>query len=217
MARALARAEGRLRFGRGLLLCAGLGLGALPFGAAGTARAQEAGSDTAAMVAAFEKMPKRPKVRAIVGVETCGTRSLIIAPCTDTGVASDETEVLVQPPKEYQPVDPAIAIGLRIQFDLDSAVLRPDGAARLSGVCEAMKLADVEKFQVIGHTDTRGTETYNLVLSRLRAVAVTRYLEEDCGIAAERLEAVGVGEAYPYDASHPRDAVNRRVEFQALY
>ena len=216
MARARPQAEARLRLACGLLLGAGLSLAPMPFGGGGAARAEVAVDDTAALVAAFEKMPKRDKVRAIVSPEPCGTRSLIIAPCTDTGVDNGETGVQVQTPDRYQPVDPAIAIGLRIQFDLDSAVLRADEAARLSGVCEAMKLADVDKFQVIGHTDTRGTEAYNLVLSRLRAVAVTRYLEEDCGIAVERLEAVGVGEAYPYDASHPRDAVNRRVEFQAL-
>jgi outer membrane protein OmpA-like peptidoglycan-associated protein len=38
----------------------------------------------------------------------------------------------------------------------------------------------------------------------------------DCGIDANRLEAVGLGESAPFDATDPRADVNRRVEFQAL-
>jgi OOP family OmpA-OmpF porin len=38
----------------------------------------------------------------------------------------------------------------------------------------------------------------------------------DCGIAEDRLEAIGVGESFLLDETDPRGDENRRVEFQAL-
>lgn len=79
-----------------------------------------------------------------------------------------------------------------------------------------MKAADVDVFRIVGHTDSSGSDAYNERLSLLRAEEVKRYLVGDCGIADTRMEAVGVGSRFPYDAENPKGDVNRRVEFQAL-
>jgi outer membrane protein OmpA-like peptidoglycan-associated protein len=60
---------------------------------------------------------------------------------------------------------------------------------------------------VEGHTDSRGSEAYNQVLSEKRAQAVRTALVE-MGVAGERIEAVGYGESQPISSD---DAVNRRV------
>jgi outer membrane protein OmpA-like peptidoglycan-associated protein len=79
-----------------------------------------------------------------------------------------------------------------------------------------MQTVDVARFQIIGHSDSVGSDRYNLLLSTLRAEEVKRHLVSGCGLDAARLEAIGVGEGFPFDAADPKAAANRRVEFQAL-
>ena len=67
---------------------------------------------------------------------------------------------------------------------------------------------------IYGHTDSKGTDEYNLSLSDRRAAAVKAYLVSK-GIASSRIHTMGVGEKEPV-ASNDTDAgraENRRVEF----
>src|SRR5512138_849274 len=67
--------------------------------------------------------------------------------------------------------------------------------------------------EIAGHTDSSGSDAYNLQLSQRRAQAVASYLTGQ-GVKSERLITVGAGEAYPI-ASNDTDqgrAANRRVE-----
>ena len=97
-----------------------------------------------------------------------------------------------------------------------SAALRDDQKTKLATLCEVMKDGELGSFRIIGHTDASGSAGYNEKLSLLRAQEVKRFLTGDCGVAEDRLDAVGVGEAFPLDKQDPRGDVNRRVEFQAL-
>lgn len=139
------------------------------------------------------------------------TRGLVIAPASQ-GPAAAESGAVV----EYAEVPQDEAINVRIVFDFDSAALRPDQKPRLASLCGAMKQVDVQVFRIVGHTDAAGSDDYNERLSRLRAEEVKRHLISDCGIAAERLEAVGMGKRALFDPEHPRADVNRRVEFQVV-
>lgn len=67
---------------------------------------------------------------------------------------------------------------------------------------------------VIGHTDSKGTESYNQSLSERRANSVTAYTNE-YGINWARLTAKGMGEMDPIASNDTEDgsAANRRVEF----
>jgi len=107
-------------------------------------------------------------------------------------------------------------VNIQISFDFDSAALRTDQKPKLTTLCTVMQKVDVNLFRIVGHTDASGAADYNERLSLLRAQEVKRFLVSDCGIAETRLEAVGVGEAFPLDKADPRGDVNRRVEFQAL-
>ena len=114
------------------------------------------------------------------------------------------------------PVERDQQINVQISFDFDSAALREDQKPKLATLCQVMKSVDVSVFQIIGHTDSSGSASYNENLSLLRAKEVKRHLISSCGIASERLEAIGLGESAPYNADDPGSDVNRRVEFQAL-
>lgn len=145
------------------------------------------------------------------------TRGLVLVPSQQDTADTDTTETTVAAaPAEYQPVAQEDQVNIQIRFDFASAALREDEKPKLSSLCQAMKGVDVNVFQIIGHTDSAGSAEYNQNLSLLRAKEVKRFLVGDCGIAEERLEVLGVGEAEPLNKDNPRADENRRVEFQAL-
>lgn len=118
-------------------------------------------------------------------------------------------------PVSFGKLAPEMQVNVNIAFDFDSAALRSDQKPRLAQLCKVMKASDIQLFRIVGHTDTSGTSAYNQKLSQLRAEEVVRYFTTDCGIAATRLEAIGLGEHFLADEADPKSAANRRVEFQA--
>lgn len=148
------------------------------------------------------------------------TRGLVLVPSDQQtgsqGNEANDSATQVAAADQYQAVDKADQVNIQISFDFDSAALREDQKPKLDTLCQVMKSVDVSVFQIIGHTDSSGSAAYNENLSLLRAKEVKRHLVSSCGIASERLEAIGLGESVPYNADDPRSDVNRRVEFQAL-
>jgi outer membrane protein OmpA-like peptidoglycan-associated protein len=105
-----------------------------------------------------------------------------------------------------------------IEFEFDSAVIRPSSYKVLDAIAETLDdNPDVTKVEVGGHTDERGPDAYNLDLSKRRAAAVVAYLVAH-GVEAARLTSEGYGERVPKDPGHDERAwrVNRRVEFTIL-
>lgn len=113
-------------------------------------------------------------------------------------------------------LDPNLQVNLFVKFGFDSAAIADDQKSTLDQMCTVMRDSDINVFQIVGHTDTAGSDDYNERLSRLRAEEVARYLVGSCGIAAERLTTLGMGERFPINANDTRADENRRVEFQAL-
>ncbi len=82
-------------------------------------------------------------------------------------------------------------------FDFDKSVLRPAGKEALDEFVTKMKdHPEVELLLVTGHTDQIGSDKYNQKLSERRAASVKAYLVSK-GIAANRIETVGMGEKEP--------------------
>lgn len=146
------------------------------------------------------------------------TRGLVIATPGSDATANSEaaTQTSASIEKMATAVPKEEQVNVNISFDFDSASLREDQKPKLVSLCAALKAADVQMIRILGHTDSSGSDAYNERLSKLRAEEVKRYLSSDCGFPAERMEAQGVGERFPFDPADPRADINRRVEFQAL-
>ncbi len=150
-------------------------------------------------------------------------------PTTETAITTQETGTTSTPdttqvtsatdpnkPLVYAKLDTELQINMHIKFGYDSAALDESQKSKLSAMCTAMKTSPIDLFRIIGHTDTSGSDEYNQRLSVLRAKEVARHLVQECGIAPQRLETVGMGERFPVNSSNPRAEENRRVEFQAM-
>ena len=100
-----------------------------------------------------------------------------------------------------------------ITFALNSADLNAQFFSALEGVGLVLKEYNKTVIEVAGHTDSTGSDAYNLQLSQRRAQAVASYLASQ-GVKNERLITVGAGEAYPIASNDTEQgrAANRRVE-----
>ena len=101
-----------------------------------------------------------------------------------------------------------------ILFDFDKAELKPESDKQLVEMANLLKANAGLKVFIVGHTDNKGTLTYNVDLSQRRAEAVARALAARYGIAADRMAARGVGPLSPLAPNDSEDgqAKNRRVE-----
>jgi outer membrane protein OmpA-like peptidoglycan-associated protein len=107
-----------------------------------------------------------------------------------------------------------ITLSGSVLFSSDRSELLPIAREQLNRVAEAIKEADPDKSIVIeGHTDSRGSASYNERLSFARADAVRNYLVGR-GLESNRIRAVGRGEEQPIatNATAEGRANNRRVE-----
>ena len=103
---------------------------------------------------------------------------------------------------------------VQIDFDFDSARIQPASYEAVGTIADAMHTPYLagQKFIIVGHTDAKGAREYNLELSQKRADAVRTALVTTFMVPPELLFAVGVGEEYLADPTHPDAAVNRRVQ-----
>jgi outer membrane protein OmpA-like peptidoglycan-associated protein len=102
-------------------------------------------------------------------------------------------------------------------FDFDSDRIRPDAAANLNELANSLTKFPNSDLLIVGHTDARGEDAYNMNLSQRRANAASTYLQSR-GVPASRIRTSGRGETEPV-ASNATDAgmqQNRRVEV-AIY
>ena len=130
-------------------------------------------------------------------------------PGTPAGVAVDEKGC----PPELQET---VTIDLNLEFDFDSAQLRPSHGAEIDEVTAFMKQFPGSVAVLEGHTDSRGSDAYNQALSERRASSVMEYMVNQGGIARERLSSKGLGESAPIDTNDTDEGRqhNRRVSAQ---
>lgn len=106
----------------------------------------------------------------------------------------------------------------KVQFEFGKAVIRGASFGLLDEVASVILNApNIGRVEVGGHTDNKGSDDFNLKLSRDRAYAVREYLIGK-GVPADQLVAVGYGETRPIDTNKTEQGreVNRRVEFNLL-
>ena len=103
-----------------------------------------------------------------------------------------------------------------VVFEYDSDRLRPEALATLDEAIETLRRHPHLRVELAGHSDDRGSETYNLALSQRRADAVRRYLIER-GVT-NVLTVHGYGESDPVADNRTESgrAENRRVVLRIL-
>ena len=102
-----------------------------------------------------------------------------------------------------------------ISFRSGSARLDVAGSTILDNLVDIVRRCPDMRLQIVGHTDSDGSDAANLALSERRAAAVVDYLAQ-AGIDAARLAALGRGEAEPLlpNDTAENKARNRRIEFR---
>ncbi|MBV9672719.1 MAG: OmpA family protein, partial [Verrucomicrobia bacterium] len=100
-------------------------------------------------------------------------------------------------------------------FDYDSATLRSGATASLQKLGRIIQRNPDASFKVEGHTDSFGSDAYNMDLSQRRAEIVKQWLVENMGIDANRIQTQGFGKTrllVPGVRSVEEQQLNRRVE-----
>ena len=111
-----------------------------------------------------------------------------------------ETEIILKP----------------IYFEFDKSNITQEGAFELDKLVQVMKNNEKMVIMAKSHTDSRGSDSYNLTLSERRAKSTVQYIISK-GIDASRISGKGMGELEPKEVCEPctevQNALNRRSEF----
>jgi OOP family OmpA-OmpF porin len=104
-----------------------------------------------------------------------------------------------------------------VEFLTNSTNLTRRGLKRLQHIATLLKANMYARFEVAGHTDSRGDAAANMALSEARARAVIQYLVDD-GLPGDRFVARGYGETRPIADNRTAEGRqrNRRIEFVQL-
>ena len=160
-----------------------------------------------------------PTAAPVPSPTAAGTVANTSAPTTPpalpaaAGPATTPTAIPAAPsPTQGAAPGPAPSLSLAIQFDLNSARVRPESGPVLGNLVAALLSSDLKasRFVIEGHTDARGVPAANLRLSQQRAEEVRLYLVA-LGVHPARLKAVGKGSSEPANPLDPMSADNRRV------
>ncbi len=123
-----------------------------------------------------------------------------------------------QKPQDRTPLvgdlDKLPQLTLDIQFNSDSAIIRPESYKTLGQIADALyhpSLLD-RKFLVVGHIEATGRRPNNLELSQRRAGAVREALVTTFRVSPQRVMALGLGEEQLLDRAKAGSPANRRMQ-----
>jgi outer membrane protein OmpA-like peptidoglycan-associated protein len=121
------------------------------------------------------------------------------------------------PPPAAKPAPPAP--GTKIteikgpHFDFDKATIKPEGQRRLDDAVRLLRDNPNMRVVAVGHTDSVGSDAYNMKLGERRARSVADYLTRQ-GVSPARIDVESEGESRPVASNQTAEgrADNRRVE-----
>jgi len=176
----------------------GAGIGTVAGGAAGAVIGRAAGNTA---------------IGAVVGAAVGGVTGAIIGHQMDKQAEEIKNEV---PGVKVERVGEGIVVEFTndVLFGYDSYALTANARESLGKLVTILKNYPDTNIEIFGHTDSRGSASYNQNLSEQRSDAVAKYLMGN-GISNIRLASIGFGESkpkYSNDDSEGRSK-NRRVEF----
>jgi outer membrane protein OmpA-like peptidoglycan-associated protein len=144
---------------------------------------------------------------------------------TGTAVTITESAAIVKGDKVYAAAAVIEEIIINnVQFEFDSAKITPEYAAMLDEASDLLKphraqlRQGLAQLNVIGYTDSVGSESYNKALSERRAKAVADYLIQQDPSRAAFIQVIGRGEADPIadNSTEEGRAQNRRTALQVV-
>ncbi len=139
-------------------------------------------------------------------------------PDTSAGTRVDAVGCPLPVPEPPRPQPRVFTFSGGVNFALNSATLTPQGQARLRQIGDTLRAAEnLGTIAVEGHTDSTGSDTYNMDLSRRRAQAVRDFLVRTFPQLANTTFSVqGFGETRPVasNTTAAGRAQNRRVEIR---
>ncbi|MBC8173631.1 MAG: OmpA family protein [Chitinophagales bacterium] len=151
--------------------------------------------------------------------EPFSTPNLPIENCQNQWLTeNDVNEIIDERLKKFDPGSGTNWYLPMIFFDLDKSKVRPEEVSKLEHVYEIMSQYPKLKVEVVGHADTRASESYNLKLSEDRAKASISYLTAK-GIPTGSFVMKYVGETdnmIPNARNEAEHQQNRRVEFHIV-
>lgn len=136
-----------------------------------------------------------------------------------------EQPIVKKPPPVVAPASPApvqpridTLVLQDVLFKFDSGSLTPAASVVLDTIVARLQQRPFKKIRIEGHTDSLGTESYNLDLSGRRANSVMQYFVRK-GMNANLIGAEGKGERYPVATNKSDEGRrrNRRVEILVEY
>ena len=153
---------------------------------------------------------------AIIGAAVGGTIGAVIGHQMDQQAKELEQNI---PGAVVERVGEGIQVTFAsgLLFDFDSDAIRPTAAENLRNLAASLEKYPNTELLIVGHTDSQGSDDYNMALSDRRAAATADYLASQ-GVTRTRLRTQGRGETEPVtdNSSEVEQARNRRVEV-AIY
>ena len=140
-----------------------------------------------------------------------------VAETTPLVLLKDETKVQNFKLKRIPKVGEKIILR-GIYFDFNSATIKPESYPVLDDAAKVLKARPTMRIEIGGHTDSIGSDSYNMELSYSRANSVRDYLIRYHAIDASRLVTRGYGETMPIADNRTKTGrdQNRRIEFMIL-
>jgi peptidoglycan-associated lipoprotein len=104
-----------------------------------------------------------------------------------------------------------------VRFEYDASEVTAEGRAALDAKLPVLRTNTALRIRISGHTDSRGSDEYNLALGLRRASSARKYLS-DRGIDVSRIDVVSFGEERPAASGEDEGSwsQNRRAEFEIL-
>lgn len=169
----------------------------------------------AAAGAIIGKVAGNAALGAIIGAAVGGVTGTVIGKKMDKQAAEIKNEV---PGATVERVGEGIVVEFAdknaVLFGFDKADLTAATENSLNKLVQILKEYPDTNIEVQGHTDSRGTDEYNMQLSQRRATSVAGYLTRN-GVASSRVTTKGYGESAPVATNDTDEgrAQNRRVNF----
>jgi outer membrane protein OmpA-like peptidoglycan-associated protein len=150
---------------------------------------------------------------AIIGAAVGGAAGAVIGKKMDKQ-AEEMKEVLGDAEVRREGEGIVILFKEKVLFGFDRSDLTSGATANLDKLVNVLQKYPDTDIEIIGHTDSKGTDAYNQDLSERRATTVAAYLRGK-GIKDSRLTTKGMGESDPIATNDTDEGrtLNRRVEF----